>query len=105
MQRFTQFLPLAVFLLLVVSGVSMAAPDDPGCVAVQKAKVFAPIALKLVGFLLGAAGLAMAGKEALGRQYGWALGAFVVGIVIAAVFYAMGVGAENLFTSFETSLC
>jgi len=94
-----------VFLLLAVVGLSFAAANDPGCVAVQKAKTYVPLALKLVGFLLGAAGIGVAAKEAFGRQLGWALGAFIIGIIIGAVFYAMGVGAEGIFTDMETSLC
>ena len=105
MKQLKNILPMVLFMLLVVAGVSFGATDDPGCVAVKKAKTFVPIALKLVGFLLGAAGIGFAAKEAFQRQVGWALGAFIIGMVIGAVFYAMGVGAESLFTEFETSVC
>jgi len=75
------------------------------CVALDKAKTYVPPFMKIASLLIVVAGVAIAFVEFVRRQIGWALGAFIMGIIIGAVVYALAGGADKLLSDIYGKNC
>jgi ABC-type transport system involved in cytochrome c biogenesis permease subunit len=95
-------------------GLLMLAPtafgmEDSGskgyCAALGGLHTYLPPILKIASLFFVIGGVAMSFVEFVRRQIGWAFGAFVVGIVIGAVLFALAGVADKQIGDLYNAQC